>query len=293
MRAALKEKIELIKHLYPKCQYPQNPKEWTIGHTCLQQIDEIMIPREKMFMPSWVDHLSLDWLHGKDCPPFKKFKQVYDALWSEMGYVKQCRDYWEHHPEERTWQNIRNSGLWNCEECSFVAHQWLSARQIPHQMIDLWVRNKETKEMYDAHCFVVFAKTNTDICRGLESTLKQLATCEDMYILDVWLGKCAPAKQLLNEYANLLKYQKNTEQPVAPIALAQDICFFMSDSIKRMDDWAKKSSCAPIELPPQPQYAMGFCAQANGARSFVPIHNNTARHNKIYAVQKAISQNSR
>lgn len=187
----------LVNHLYPKTVYPDNKKDWTIGHKCMAYLEK-RAPKENILMPSWLAlmvqrRLKAGNLFGEEADDFLTIISLANdslhQLRLDTGHNNNMVSL------------VKKHKVANCQEFADMAKQWFDRHGVPCQEAVSMIFDREHRK-FGGHVFILFHTQTPEICSDFNTAVQHLAD-PNMYILDLWLGQCAPAIKLMNTYLNL------------------------------------------------------------------------------------------
>lgn len=216
--------IDSVKHLYPKAVYPENKADWDMGHRCLAYMEKAL-PMDKMILPSWLLLLSQHCVVGlRHNFSQKKFLHVLDVWAKGNDRLGELRKAHKCHCME----SIRAYGVANCGELANVACDWLCEQGQEAYKVTLTVQSKNKEDASDGHCFVLYTADGSK--KSFNQMVNNLSS-PNIRIVDLWTQKCGSAKDLLDEYTQLLLCDKDIMRPTVfqkgqSVMLMQDIFNF-------------------------------------------------------------------
>ncbi|MGN1062935.1 MAG: hypothetical protein ACI4QM_01240 [Alphaproteobacteria bacterium] len=268
--------IELVKHLYPTSVYPQNQADRTIGHTCMAYFDKHM-PREHILTPSWVEAVLLQKkIKGQlSNAEIIQYRQILELSYERLKAFRLDRKRYT----TNLLRLIKARKVANCQEFGDLTRQWFDANGIPNQEVTLKLYNAQ-QQKYAGHVFVLFHTKKPRICANFKVALNYL-TDTDLYIADLWMGQCAPAISLINQYLNLFVNNLNPRD-VRPAQSGDTITLqrsFQADHSAQDPDWN-------LWFQPQ-QTIIGHVGNENGIHKFVPdVQRQPIQHHNDWPIQQ-------
>lgn len=242
--------IDSVKYLYPKAVYPESKADWDMGHRCLAYMEKAL-PLDKMILPSWLllvsQHGAVGLRNDFSQKQFFHVLDVWEKGGARLGELRKAR-------KSHCMESIRTYGVANCGELANVAQDWLCQQGQEACKVTLTVRSKNQENLSDGHCFVLYTADGSK--KSFTQMINDLSS-PNIRIVDLWAQKCGPAKELLDEYTQLLLCDKNIMRPAVfqegqLVMLMQDIFhFYQVGEIGEKAEGQKCLNChkKPIETP--------------------------------------------
>ncbi len=207
--------LRLMRSYYPPLQLPAQQGDWNIGHRCLHYFSKAL-PITKLLMPSyfWVLYKRISgglMPAPTDVKP-ADFQKVFKLSNDRLNEIR--FGAWT----AVTADLLKKQRVANCSELAGLAYRWLDKQGVNAH----WVSGRfheSTQEVQGAnHQFVMF-HTDPKAKLTVDEMIRQVNNPQ-IYICDIWAQKCAPAREMLAEYAKFfVRVEKinETKEVVRPL----------------------------------------------------------------------------
>lgn len=219
----------------PKLQLPEascDKYQWNIGHKCLKYLDKVL-PSEKIFSASLAS-LVMRKIIAQEVSDSSKAPDWFIFAIAGFFKVGMFLDALRETKSSELLNGIKKLHVANCPEYATVTAMWLIKHNCRATQTLMRYTDKKHKSVSDCHEFVLYSLDG----RSFEECVKDLNN-PNVWIVDLWARKCAPASKMMNEYTGFFS-EGGPLEPFQPIQTKRRVVLqakrFIDDSLTRLEE---------------------------------------------------------